>query len=56
MEGFEEGTVLCHKVDDVLFRNTFAVHADTLSEIYEMWRGVETYFVALALEDGRKGM
>lgn len=56
MEGFEEASVLLYEVDDILLRNAFAVNSDTLSEIYEMRGGVETYLVSLTLQDGGDGM
>ncbi len=55
MEGFEESSVLFYEVDDILLRNAFAVNSDTLSEIYQMGRGVESYLVTLALKDGSNG-
>ena len=56
MKWFEESTVLFNEINDILLRNAFAVHSDTFSEIYQMGRGVESYLVTLALENGSKGM
>ena len=56
MQGLEEGTFLFYKVYHILFGNAFAVDAYSLAEIYQVWRGVESYFVSLCLKDGSNGV
>ena len=52
MQRFEETALLLHKVDDTLLGNHLSVDADTLAEVYEMGRGIESYLVAGLLENG----
>lgn len=52
MQRFEETALLLNEVDDALLGNHLSVDADTLAEVYEMGRGIETYLIAGLLEDG----
>lgn len=52
MKRFEERSFLLHEIDYVVLRNHFSVHSDSFSEVNEMWRSVESDFVAVELQDG----
>ena len=56
MEGLKEVLLLFHEVDDIVFGDTFAVDPDTLSEVDEVWGGIESHLIAVGLKDGGDGM
>ena len=52
MERFKETALLLHKVDDTLFGDHLSIDADTLTEVNEMGRSVETYLITGLLKHG----
>ena len=52
MKWLKENSFFLHEVYHVFFAYAFAIHPDSLPEVHQVGRGVESHFIALRLQNG----